>query len=71
MLKHLVRLFFEQPRLLFDNIGTREFVVYNPQDKHKIIRHTSWIFLLSPTELERSQGWYEVHDTAIPHWKYF
>ncbi len=64
-------LFFEQPRFLFDNIGTREFVVYNPLDKHKIISHTSWILLLSPTELETSQGWYEVHETAIPHWKYF
>ncbi len=64
-------LFFEQPRLLFDNIGTREWVVYNPKDEHRMFSHTAWILLLTPEELERSQGWYAVHDAKIPHWKYF
>jgi hypothetical protein len=64
-------LFFEQPRFLFDNIGTREWVVYNPSDEHRMYSHTSWFLLLSPEELERSQGWYAVHDSPTPHWKYF
>ena len=64
-------LFFEQPRFMFDNIGTREWVVYNPNDEHRIFSHTAWFLLLTPEELERSQGWYDVHDAASPHWKYF
>ena len=64
-------LFFEQPRFLLDNFGTREFVVYNPLDEHMIISHTSWILLLPPEELEETQGWYAVHDAASLHWKYF
>ncbi|MDZ7267575.1 MAG: hypothetical protein ONB48_19340 [candidate division KSB1 bacterium] len=64
-------LFFEQPRFLFDNIGTREWVVYNPNDEHRMFSHTAWLLLLTPEELERSQGWYAVHDAKVPHWKYF
>jgi hypothetical protein len=64
-------LFFEQPKFFFDNIGTREWVVYNPRDEHRIYSHTAWFLLLAPEELERSQGWYAVHDTSHPHWKYF
>ena len=64
-------LFFEQPRLLFDNMGTREWVVYNPSDEHRMFSHTAWFLLLTPEELERSQGWYAVHTAGVPHWKYF
>ncbi|MEW6405893.1 MAG: hypothetical protein AB1649_29225 [Chloroflexota bacterium] len=64
-------LFFEQPRFLFDNIGTREWVVYNPNDEHRMFSHTAWFLLLTPEELERAQGWYAVHDATTPHWKYF
>jgi hypothetical protein len=64
-------LFFEQPRLLFDNIGTREWVVYNPADDQRMFSHTAWFLLLTPEELERSQGWYAVHDAKVPHWKCF
>jgi hypothetical protein len=64
-------LFFEQPRLLFDNIGTREWVLYNPRDEHHMFSHTSWFLLLTPEELERSQGWYAAHNTSHPHWRYF
>jgi hypothetical protein len=64
-------LFFEQPRLLFDNIGTREWVVYNPNENHRMFSHTAWFLLLRPEELERSQGWYAVHDAKVPRWKYF
>jgi hypothetical protein len=64
-------LFFEQPRFFLDNIGTREWVVYNPDDEQRMYSHTAWFLLLSPEELERSQGWYAVHDASTPHWKYF
>lgn len=69
--KDAYNLFFEQPRFLFDNIGTREFVVYNKLDEHTMISHTSWILLLRPERLPATQGWYAVHNTTTPHWKYF
>lgn len=34
-------LFFEQPRFLLDNIGTRGWVVYNPGDEHRMFSHTA------------------------------
>jgi hypothetical protein len=64
-------LFFEQPRFLLDHLGTREFVVYNPLDEHMILSHTSWILLWSPERLPVTQGWYAIHESASPHWKYF
>jgi len=64
-------LFFEQPRFLLDNIGTREWVVYNPDDEQRMYSHTAWFLLLTPEELDRSQGWYDVHDAGSPHWKHF
>ena len=64
-------LFFEQPRFILDNLGTREWVVYNPDDEQRMYSHTAWFLLLSPEELERSQGWYAVHNASTPHWKYF
>lgn len=61
---------FEQPRFLLDRFGTREWVVYNPHDEHRVFSHTAW--LLTPPEVaEPSQGWYAVHDSAYPHWRYF
>jgi len=62
---------FEQPRFLFDKIGTREWVVYNPKDEHRVYSHTSVLLLLSPDELERSQGWYASGNSTHAHWKYF
>lgn len=64
-------LFFEQPKFLFDNIGTREYVVYNKLDEHMIISHASWILILDSTVVAARQGWYAVHNTSTPHWKYF
>jgi hypothetical protein len=64
-------LFFEQPRFLFDNIGTREFVMYNKFDEHVMTSHAAWILISTPEELEARQGWYAVHDAPSPHWKYF
>ncbi len=64
-------LVFEQPRFLFDNLGAREFVVYNPLDEHTMISHDSWILLLSPRSLSDSPGWFEARNTDSPHWKSF
>jgi hypothetical protein len=64
-------LFFEQPKLLLDNIGTREFVVYNKLDQHVIPSHATWNLVWTLEKLKARQGWYAVHDAAGPHWKYF
>jgi hypothetical protein len=55
---------FEQFR--FHPIGTREIVVYSPQDQHAFISHASW--RLTHPEL---QGWYAAHDTDRARWRYF
>jgi len=62
---------FEQPRLLFDDFGVREFVMYNPRDEQIMPSHASWVLIWSPEELARQQGWFAVHDAAQPHWKRF
>ena len=64
-------LFFEQPKLLFDNLGTREFVMYNKLDEHVMSSHAAWILISAPEELTARQGWYAVHDAPSRHWKYF
>lgn len=64
-------LFFEQPRFLLDDIGTREFVVYNPRDEQRMISHTAAILLADPDQLAARQGWYAVRDGPGPHWKSF
>lgn len=63
-------LVFEQPRLLFDNVGTREFVVYNRWDRHRIPSHAAWILEWSEDVLATRQGWYAAHSAPRPHWKY-
>lgn len=57
---------FEQPRFLLDDIGTREFVMYNPRDEHALTSHAAW--RLTQHDL---RGWYDVRDTGTPHWKSF
>jgi hypothetical protein len=64
-------LVFQQPRFLLDDIGVREFVVYNPLDQQRIISHASWILLLSPAESRRTPGWFASRNAAQPHWKLF
>jgi hypothetical protein len=64
-------LVFEQQLFLFDNLGAREFVVYNPLDAQTMMSHDSWIFFFSPEALLDNQGWYEVHEVGSPHWKVF
>ena len=61
---------FEQPRFLLDRFGTREWIVYNPRDEHRVYSHTAW--LLPPPEVaEPSQGWYASGETGYAHWMYF
>lgn len=64
-------LYFEQPRFLFDNLGTLEFVVYNLLDEQTMISHTAWILTLPPEELGSNQGWYAFQYAHEPHWKSF
>jgi hypothetical protein len=64
-------LVFEQPRLLFHDLGASEFVVYNPRDEHVIVGHAVQHLLLAPDELREQQGWFAVHETGNAHWRYF
>ena len=64
-------LYFEQPRFLLDQLGTREFVVYNPRDEHFIVSHPSRMLRLTPAQFASSPGWYSVHDVGTDHWRYF
>lgn len=61
---------FEQPRFLLDRFGTREWIVYNPRDEHRVYSHTAWL-LPSPDVAEPSQGWYAFGETGHAHWRYF
>jgi hypothetical protein len=63
-------LFFEQFAVAF---GTREFVMYNPRDKHYMTSHKTDLLRLSPEglALERTRGHYALNDSPNPHWKYF
>ena len=63
-------LFFEQ---FTYRLGTREFVMYNPQDKHVMTSHALDILELTPDQLalDRRRGHYALHDGPSPHWKYY
>lgn len=61
---------FEQPRFLLDRFGTREWVVYNPRDEHRVYSHTSWL-LPPPDVAEPSQGWYASGRTGHAQWMFF
>jgi len=69
--KTTFNLYFEQPRFLFDQLGTRELVVYNPTDNHVILSHAVWHLQMTPNARRNNQGWYSAHNTDTPHWKYF
>jgi hypothetical protein len=64
-------LFFEQPRFVFDRIGTREFVAFNKLHGHLVPSHAGWVLDWSPEQLRRSPGWYAVHDVKTAHWRSF
>lgn len=61
-------LFFEQ---LTRQVGTREFVVYNPLDEQVMTSHDADILQLTPGELAPRRGFYGVQPTSHPHWKLF
>jgi hypothetical protein len=63
-------LVFEQFTYRF---GTREFVMYNPHDKHGMTSHALDLLEVSPDQLalDRTRGHYAVRDAASRHWKYF
>ena len=64
-------LYFEQSRFFFDKFGTREFVVYNPNDNHLMMSHAVWHMLPNEHSARINQGWYATNDTGIKHWKSF
>ena len=59
---------FEQPAR---DLPTREFVVYNPRDEQVFTSHAMDLLQYSPEGLQRTRGYFAVHATAHPHWKYF
>jgi len=61
---------FEQPKFFLDRFGTREWVVYNPRDQHRMYSHAAWI-LRSAEDQESGQGWYASGETGYRGWKYF
>jgi hypothetical protein len=64
-------LVFEQPRLLLDDPGIREFVVYEARGRHLLLSHAAWHMAGPPEELELRQGRPTVRETGHPHWKSF
>ena len=63
-------LFFEQGTF---QLGTREFVMYNPRDQQVMTSHKMDLLQLTPAQLalDQTRGHYAVHDAPHPHWKYF
>lgn len=61
-------LFFEQFTF---QLGTREFVMYNPRDQQVMTSHRMDLLQLPPEQLEPRRGYYAVHAAPQPHWKYF
>ena len=62
---------FEQPLFLLDDLGAREFVVYNPLDEHVILSHAVWNIIWAPEVSATRQGWFATHEAGVPHWRYF
>lgn len=62
--------FFEQ---FVSQLGTTEFVMYNPRDRQAMTSHKVDLLQLTPEQLalEQTRGHYAVHDAPHPHWKYF
>jgi len=60
-------LVFEQ---VASNPATREFVVYNPLDLQAFTSHRMAL-LRHPDQIENWRGYFAVHPTQHPHWKYF
>lgn len=52
-------------------VGTREFVLYNPRDEHALPGHDSDLLLWTPEQRAARPGHYGVVDASSPHWKRF
>jgi hypothetical protein len=52
------------------NPATREFVVYNPLDQQVFTSHRMAL-LRHADQIEKWRGYFAVHPTQHPHWKYF
>jgi hypothetical protein len=61
-------LFFEQ---YSDQIGTREFVMYNPLGEHQMSAHNSDRLRYSIADQRRMWGWHRVVQLPQENWKYF
>jgi hypothetical protein len=61
-------LYFEQ--ISFEP-GVQEVVMYNKLDEHLMPSHDSDVLRWRPEQLVTRRGYTSLHDTAIPHWKYF
>ncbi|HEX7084914.1 MAG TPA: hypothetical protein VF198_01015 [Vicinamibacterales bacterium] len=61
---------FQQPELLFPNVGTREVVVYNPAGEHLHASHAAWFAVRPYESLIAQQGWYAGFDAELPNWRY-
>lgn len=64
-------LYFEQTRFFFDKLGTREFVVYSPNDNYLMVSHVAWHMVIHPDQIRSNQGWYASKDLGVKHWKSF
>lgn len=62
---------FQRPEMLLNNFGTKEYVVYSPNDDQSMQSHAAWIVNANPDDLNSGQGWYAVHDAEVEGWKYF
>ena len=61
-------LFFELPS---NEIGTQEFVVYNPLDEQQMSAHDADRLQLSVEDQNRMRGYRATRDAGRPHWKSF
>ena len=62
---------FLQPRFFLDDLGVREYVVFNPRDQHVVMSHVAWILEWSSEVQETRQGWFESRAAGPAHWKSF
>jgi hypothetical protein len=56
----------EVPTFSFDS---REFLLYNPADRHAMASHDSFLLLRTAAELVHYRGYYSARPLDRPHWK--
>jgi hypothetical protein len=52
-------------------LSARELVVYNPRDEQEATSHAAARLRSPPERLRGSGGYFAMHTTPHPHWKYF